>query len=188
MLVMADIGLVTLRAMIAAPGEHGQEQCRAVDAPVYLRVDPAGPIRIVLTQRRQILAQYGANFGGPILVGPFARGLRARLFCDWRKLIQEILVIVVANGKVAERKRVVIANAALPVCYHSADLVRDLNERVGVLGNVGFFGRHIDAPQVHHRGIDQAIDTLDIPAARVCRFEFVGKSCVNTRIRHRDHR
>jgi hypothetical protein len=78
-------------------------------------VDLAGRITVVLAQRCQVLAECGANFGRLIFFRPFASSLRPRLLGDGRKRIQGILIVVKPDVKIAERKRVVVAEAALPI-------------------------------------------------------------------------
>jgi hypothetical protein len=159
-----------------------------INTLIDLCVDLVGAIGVVLAQGRQILAQRRANFGRLVLVGPFARDLRARLFCNGSEFVQRILIVVKSNRKVAECKRVVIANAALPVGGHRADLVGIFDQGVCVFRSLGLVGRHIDAARIHHRGINQPVDTFDIPAAGIGGFEFFSEGGVLARVRHRNDR
>ena len=121
-----------------------------IDAFVDLGIDLTGRIAVVPAQRCQILAERAANFSRLIFVGPFSRRLCARLLGDRRKGIQGILVSVNPDGKIAERERVAVANAALPITNHPADLIGDLDQGVGIFGGFGPIGRHIYAARVHH--------------------------------------
>ena len=142
----------------------------------------------MLAERDQILTEGIANLSRLIFGGPFTSGLRARLFCNWRELIQRILIVVEPNREVAERESVTITDAALPVTRHGADLIRILDQGVGIFRSLGRIGRHIYAARVHHRGIDQPVDAFDVPAAGVSGFEFFCESRMKARVRYGEDR
>jgi hypothetical protein len=158
-----------------------------IDALVDLCIDLTGRIAVVQAQRCQILAERAANFRRLIFVGPFSRRLCPRLLGDRRKGIQGILVPVNPDGKIAECERVAVANAALPVTNHPADLIGDLDQGVGVFGGFRPVGRHINAARIHHRGIYQTVNALDVPAAVIGGFEFIGECRMVAGVRNSDH-
>src|SRR5215472_4238366 len=108
-----------------------------VDTFIDLRIDLARRIAVVLAQLCQILTEHSANFGWLIFFGPFPCSLCARPLGEGRQRVQGILVSVNSDGKIAERQRVAVANAALPITNDTADLIGNVKQGVGVCASLG---------------------------------------------------
>jgi hypothetical protein len=101
-----------------------------------------------MAERDQIFTEGVANLSRLIFGGPLTSGLGSRLLYNRRELIQRVLIIVEADRKVAERESVTVADAVLPVTRHGADLIRSLDQGVGIFRSLGRIGRHIYMPRV----------------------------------------
>ena len=195
--VMAASGLATLRMITIdagerqqyrEAGEYAERQRRPVDFIADEGVGAAGTVGIEAAQFFELFAERFAGLHRLVLLEPGLRGAPAQLARNAREVghraRKRAMCTEIRLKSEASWSRIDSCQSART----AAHIFVDLGEFVLIVRRRGRICRRRDLLHLHDRGIEQAVEALEIPASGIVGFEIGRQRRVVPRIRDRHHR